>query len=308
VCKIAMVPKVTDRNRSDVWVFAQLLGELISQGNTDGLGYSAFDKQGRIFGEKWLINKTAFKDLTQIPGINSNKLENIYQWFGQEVIRDEAQAIILHTRAATCARGIANVHPFVDNPLDPKVALIHNGMIYNDRKFKKKYSTCDSEVLVPLYAENKVAASLSNLNEFTAKLEGWFTVLALSTDKDERMVIDAFSDNGRLGSYYIEELETRVYSSYASDVLRIATALGFHATDEQNMEADTAFRIDAINGEVLEKIKIKANIPVNVYGGRGMWDDWEPNVTRASGNLDDADFVNRWFGAMRGLPGYKSDM
>ena len=64
-------------------------------------------------------------------------------------------------------------------------------MIYNDSSFKRKYSTCDSEVLAHLYHENKVSKSLKNLNEFTDKLQGWFTVLALTKNQDGKMVMDA---------------------------------------------------------------------------------------------------------------------
>ncbi len=98
MCKVAGVTKITDNNREDVWVFMQLLGELISQGNDDGLGYAAFDKGGNIFGEKWLINKTAFKDLSQIKKMNAEKMKNIYTFFGDTVLRDQAQAIILRQR------------------------------------------------------------------------------------------------------------------------------------------------------------------------------------------------------------------
>lgn len=299
MCKVAGVTKITDENRNDVWIFMQLLGELISQGNDDGLGYAAFDKSGNIFGEKWLINKTAFKDLSQIKGINATKMDRIYAFFGKEVLRDEAQAIILHTRAATCGKGIENTHPFINDVDAPTVAIIHNGMIYNEEKFKRKYSTCDSEVLAHLYCENKVGSALEKLNEFADKLQGWFTVLNLSKDDSGKMVMDAYSDSGRLGSYFITELNTRIYSTYADDVARVAHSLGLTAVDPLKIDKDTAFRIDVLTGEQTEHVKLKSNsIPVT-YSTGPFWEDWGPGVTVMEGNLSDDDFKARWFAGGR---------
>lgn len=299
MCKVAGVTKITDKNRNDVWVFMQLLGQLISAGNNDGLGYAAFDKDNNLFGERWLINESAFKDLTKIPNMDSEKMARVYNHFGV-VDKDSAQAIIMHTRAATCGRGILNTHPFVDNLEKPTVALIHNGMIYNEKKFPRNYSTCDSEVLAPLYATNKVGEDLEHLNKFTPELEGWFTVLALSLGKDGKPVMDAFSDSGRLGSYYIEELETRIYSTYADDVARVAQMVGLTAVDEMKVNADNAFRLDVATGEEIAHFKFKSYIPTarsHSGGFPSMWDGWG-NVQTMHGNLDDEAFKHRWFGHM----------
>lgn len=304
MCKVAGVTKITDANRNDVWIFIQLLGELMSKGNDDGLGYAAFDKQGNIFGEKWLLNQTAFKDLTQSKGINSTKLDMIYNFFGDKVLKNEAQAIILHTRAATCAKGIKNTHPFIDNVDKPSVAIIHNGMIYNDHEFTHKYSTCDSEIIAHLYQEHKVGSDISNLNVFSPKMKGWFTVLALSKDDTGKMVMDGFSDSGRLGSYFIKELNTRIYSTYADDVYRIAKQLGFTPVDSEKMDQDTAFRIDVLTGNIMEHIKIQSAPLVTVDISNHMWDEWD-SVVAMEGNLSDAEFRNKWFssGGWRGHHG-----
>ncbi len=294
MCKVAGVTNITDENRSDVWVFMMLLAELISNGNDDGLGYAAFDKAGNVFGEKWLINKTAFKDLTQIKNMNSEKISRIYSFFGDKVSRDEAQAIILHTRAATCGKGIKNTHPFVNDEDKPEIAIIHNGMIYNESIFPRKYSTCDSEVLAHLYEDNKVHSNLDKLNDFTGKLMGWFTVLALSKDDKGKMIMDAFSDSGRLGSFFIKELNTRIYSTYAEDVAKIAKSLGLTAIDEEKIAADTAFRIDVLTGEQIAFTKIKTSVPMSSSYLGDEWAGW-PSVTVMEGNLDDKEFANRFF-------------
>ena len=301
MCKVFAVAKVTDTNRDDVWAFAQLMGELMTWGNSDGLGYAAFDKDGKIFGEKWLINQTAFKDLTAIKGINANKIDKIYNYFGDTVKRDEAQAIIMHTRAATCGKGIINTHPFVNDIDNPTVAIIHNGMIYNDSKFEKKYSTCDSEVIAHLYHDNKVNENLTNLNEFSTKMQGWYTVLALTKDAEGKMIMDAFSDTGRLGSYFIKELDTRIYSTMAEDVFKVAKTLGLTPVDFQKMNADEAIRIDVASGEQTGHLKFKSSPAVSQSS---YWEGWE-NVVALEGNLDDEEFRNRWFGM--GIRGHHHD-
>lgn len=303
MCKVAGVTKVTDKNRNDVWVFMQLLGELMSPGNDDGLGYAAITSKGKIFGERWLINQTAFKDLTQIKGINAAKLEKIYAYFGDKVARDDAQAIILHTRAATCGKGIENTHPFIDDQDDPNVAIIHNGMIYNHMDFSKKYSTCDSEVIAHLYKEAKMNTDLSKLNDFSKKMEGWYTVLALTNDNTGKMVMDAFSDSGRLGSYFIPELDTRVWSTQADDVMRVAKTLGLSAIQPLQIKEDTAFRLDVLTGEQIAFTKFETKPRVG-YGIDSGWEGWA-NVTTMDGNLDDKAFVARWFGNRSG--GFSGD-
>ncbi len=293
MCKIASATKVTDENRSMVWVFLQLLGELMSQGNDDGLGYAAFDKAGNVFGEKWLINKTAFKDLSQLRKINAAKMANIYSFFGDKVLKDEAQAIILHTRAATCGKSIENTHPFVNDEENPEIAIIHNGMIYNEARFTRKYSSCDSEVLAHLYAEHKVPSQLKNLNSFTDQLQGWFTMLALSKDNSGRMVMDAVSDSGRLGSFFIKELDTRIYSTYSEDIRRVANSLGLTAIDEQKIDPNTAFRIDVSTGEQIEFVKFKV-APTSNNWSEADWCGWG-GVEVMEGNLSDEEFRKKWF-------------
>lgn len=303
MCKVAAIAGITDKNRGDVWVFAQILGQSMSLGNSDGLGYAAFDKDGKLFGERWLFNDTAFGDLTQIKGLDSQKMGKIYSHFGK-VDKDSAQGIVLHTRAATCEKGIVNTHPFVDSLEAPTVAIIHNGMIYNEEKFPRTYSTCDSEVLAPLYADHLVGHDLKNLNKFTPELEGWYTVLALAKDQDDKMIMDAFTDSGRLGSFYIKELETRVWSTYAVDVQQVAKSLGLTAIDEMKMDRDTAIRIDVLTGDIVDDIKLETSGTINVRVLPNMWEGWQ-NVEVMEGNLDDEEFRNRWFKKV--LPGYRGD-
>lgn len=298
MCKVSGVVGITDKNRSDIWVFMELLGQMMSPGNNSGLGYAAIGKDGKIFGEKWIINESAFKDLTKVPGITSEKMSKVYGFFGDKVDRDSAEAIILHTRAATQGSiAVKNTHPFIDDETNPSVAIIHNGWVHNFKDFTRKYSECDSEVLAHLYAENNVKEDLGNINKFTSGIDGWFTVLSLGTDNEGKMIMDAYTDNGRLGSYFIKELDTRIYSSDGDDVQRIAKALGLTPINYQKMTAYTGFRINVKTGEQISHVKLTemAPVPARVIQ-QAFWDEWDrPNIVTMDGNLDDQKFLNKYF-------------
>lgn len=254
MCKVSAISKVNDKMRDDAWVFMMMLGELMSSGNNDGLGYAAFDKSGNIFGEKWLNNKDAFKDLSlEVPNLNANKMDKIYSYFGDKVLKNEMQAMVLHTRAATCGRGIQNTHPFINREEKPSVAIIHNGVIGNHETLTKKFSTCDSEVIVHLYDEYNVHKDLNRISQVTSRLRGWYTVLALSKDENGTMFIDAFTDSNRLSSFYVKELDTRVYSTMPADILKVAEYLGMKCSEGRTMKPNTAQRINALTGEVMER-------------------------------------------------------
>lgn len=292
MCKVAGVTKVNDKNRDEVWMFMMMLSELMTPGNSDGLGYAAFNKEGKIFGEKWLNNKMAFMDISKIEtDITAERMANIYSYFGDKVTRDDAQAIILHTRAATCGKGIKNTHPFINDEENPEVAIIHNGVIGNHYDLEKKYSTCDSEVIAHLYDKHGVKAGLSKIDEVTQRLWGWYTVLALSKDTNGRMYMDAFTDSPRLSSYFIPELDTRVYSTYADDIETVAKLFGFTLKDGKTMKPNTSQRIDVLTGDVVERHKckeMKAPPKTSEYSGAG-------EVVWMEGDFSDDDFVKAFF-------------
>jgi len=283
MCKISAIAKVNDANRDNCWAMMIALGDIMSRTQRDGLGYAAFDKSGNLFGERWLENKLAFTDFSVNKKLTPARIEKIYNFFGEKVVRDEAQAIILHARMATCGRGIANTHPFVDNIEKPRTAIIHNGIIANDDEHEKKFSTCDSEVLVHLYEKYKVSEVLENIKKVTAELIGWYTVLNLSKDGGGKMVMDIYTDAPRLNSYYVKELDTRVYSTAAYDIEEAASILGFTISDLQRVRANRAYRIDVLTGEILEQTGTIGDVETEVLQIEG-------NIVRAEGNADDETF------------------
>ncbi len=273
MCKVMGIAKINDSNRDNCWAMAIALGDIMSRTQRDGLGYAAFDKSGRIFGERWLENKLAFTDFSVNSKLTPAKIEKVYNFFGEAVLRQEAQAIILHGRMATCGRGLVNTHPFIDNLDKPNTAIIHNGIIANDDEHEKKFSTCDSEVLVHLYEKFRVAEKLDNIKKLAAELIGWFTVLNLTTEPEGRMVMDIYTDAPRLNSYFVKELDTRVYSTSAMDIEEAAEILGFTISDRQTVKSNLAYRIDVLTGEVIEETKIIGHVEKNILLIEGTADD-----------------------------------
>lgn len=287
MCKIAGVAKLTDKNRDNAWAMLIAIGDIMSRSQRDGLGYAAFDKSGNLFGERWLENKLAFTDFSVNSKMTPAKIEKNYNFFGEKVLRQEAQAIILHTRMATCGRGIKNTHPFVDNLEKPHTAIIHNGIIANDEELEKKFSTCDSEVLVHLYEKHKVSENLENIKKVAAELIGWFTVLNLTTGPKGEMFMDIYTDAPRLVSYFVKELDTRVYSTSGMDIEEAASILEFTISDRQVIKSNMAYRIDVLTGEMIQETKTVGKIEMSP-------DDIETNIVVAEGTADDMNFRNHF--------------
>lgn len=287
MCKVAGVAGITDKNRDDVWLMMIALGDLMSRGNNDGIGYAAFDRNNNIFGERWLKNNTWFTDLSRDKRIRKELLNNIYNFFGDRVDRENVKSIILHTRASTNTISMENTHPFVDDIDNPTAALIHNGIIHNDEMFKKKYSTCDSEVILTEYLKAEAFQNATKISNFTKKLEGWYTCMVLAKDADEKPIIDVFTDNGRLASFWIPKLKVRIYASESADIVRAAATLGIKVEKMQRMEPNTFMRINADTGEVFQEGELENR----KRGGR---------VVHASGSLDDPDFIKNFLSGKGG--------
>lgn len=286
MCKIAGIAKVNDENRDNVWAMMICIGDIMSRSQRDGLGYAAFDKSGNLFGERWLENKLAFTDFSFNNKMTPSKIEKVYNFFGDKVIRAEAQAIIFHTRMATCGRGLVNTHPFIDNLEKPRTAIIHNGIIANDDEHEKKFSTCDSEVLVHLYEKFKVSEKLDNIKKVASELIGWFTVMNLTTDPAGRMIMDIYTDAPRLTSYFVKELDTRIYATSGMDIEEAAEILGFAISDREMIKANTAYRFDVLTGALIEETK--------TIGRSEDFEEIEGNIVKVEGNADDEKFKYHW--------------
>lgn len=270
MCKVAAVMKVNEHNRKKVWNFMKKLGEEMTHHNNDGLGYASVDTKDKIFGEKWLDNKTAFgkSNSKSIVPIGSFS----YDSFG-EVNRNDSKSIILHTRMATCGVSIDNTHPFVDNLENPTKALIHNGVIYNHSSFDKKYSTCDSEAILTSYTDEQVEGDAENIKHVFEALEGWYVVFNYVTING-RVYLDLFlNTDRRLVSAYVEELQTKVFSTSQWDIKAACEFFGYTFKNVTQYSSDNFWRFNVNTGEPIQKIEINIGTKEDPYSyNKEYWD------------------------------------
>ena len=52
MCRLLIIPYLDPKKKKLNWQFISEMAELMSVGNTDGLGYTAIDKKGNMFGER----------------------------------------------------------------------------------------------------------------------------------------------------------------------------------------------------------------------------------------------------------------
>lgn len=253
MCKVFMMSGVRKENVANAWKFIQTIAKPMSDYNKDGLGYAAMTASGDMFGERWLVNSDAFKNVS-----SDKKLFNMFtalsgdvttgesNSFG-EIKRDEMVAITMHTRMATSPKGMMNTHPFVDEG----VSLIHNGVIRNEEDFNLKLSTCDSESILRAYLEEDVKSDPANIQKAADRLRGYYACGVL-TNTDQGPILDVFRSSGaRLHAAYVEELGTFVISTDDDDIKKTCKELNFTMGSVFKVLDEKFIRIDAVTGREL---------------------------------------------------------
>jgi hypothetical protein len=258
--------------------FAKTIGELMSVANRDGLGYAAVDKDGNLFGERWLRNQ----DFYRLSSKRAAKIEKMfekalksgitnqvteYTKFG-EVKRENTVAMILHTRMATSARGMNNTHPFVYED----TALIHNGVISNEKEFDLKVSTCDSEAILQSYLKNKVGESPTAVQVMAKELVGYYACGVFSRDSEGIRILDVFAgNNSDLNMTYIHELDTWVFASLKLHLEEACKKLGWTHEEIAEVHNGKIIRCNPITGETIL-------IEDFIVGDRTRWiNNWPQN-------------------------------
>jgi hypothetical protein len=241
-----IITNITNETRHKATKFIKEMGEKMSIGNTDGLGYAALDTEGNLFGERWFSNKNAFKRLKESPFGNVVTIKNTgYNAFGSLNL-EGVSSMLLHTRFATCEKSLQNVHPFVKDDM----ALIHNGIIRNPKVYEPTISTCDSEALLNGYLEYNLVDNPEDIEEMVKPLEGYWAT-ALYAKLNGKYILDIFKFGASLDVMYIHDLESWVFTTNGYDMESICDKLGFKYTDKGEVLSNVHIRIDPKTGEVL---------------------------------------------------------
>lgn len=298
MCKVMIIPKINEKHKTKTVEFIKEMGKEISRANTDGLGYAAIDKDGSLFGERWLKNYQAF-DNKKVKHFEkfSKAIEDFnggetYNSFGDDPSLNKATAVTLHTRFATSAKGMANTHPFFDPEFD--TSLIHNGVINNDNDFKKKLSTCDSEAILTNYLDCGVNQDPSLIQNVADALRGYYACGIFSRDNDGARILDVFKGNH--ASLYLQrvpELDIDVFCTSDVDVRDVCRKMGLEVTDAFKIKEGRLMRF--IGGELIGITDF--TVPAATYGTshRGSHSATQTNTgkTGKESNIIDASIAGQ---------------
>lgn len=263
MCKILIVPKITNETRKNALAFMERMKPLMSQGNDDGLGYAAVDSTGALFGQRWHKNAASYRKVAEdkVSPLLGELAETRY-FFNTEggvnsfgsVNLEDMTALTMHTRMATSGRVFENTHPF--HYPDADTSLIHNGVIDNVSEFKFKVSSCDSESILISYLEAQVGLGVqAHIQAMAEKLKGYYACGVFSRDGEGNRVLDVFKDGtANLYATYIQELDTNVFCTSKDNIVEACINLGFTHSDIYSIRGGAAFRFNAA-GEPIETVK-----------------------------------------------------
>lgn len=283
MCKVAIIPAI--KHPSKTAKFIEVLAKEISVGNTDGLGYAAVTDSGDLFGERWLVNSTAFHN--RIPekykmfsgvstsGVGSEPPANYNNFGVPGKTLEDAKAITLHTRFATSSKGFQNTHPFVDGD----TSLIHNGVISNVEDFNFKLSSCDSEAILISYLKHGMNMDVSKAASVAADLTGYYVAALFSIDAAGNRVLDIMKGNNEaFYCVWVNELETYVFCSSEVNVQSACKELGYTYLPAIKFKDGLAMRLCPFTGELLGTAEFSPNSRYKTTPATtesyNSWRDW----------------------------------
>ena len=280
MCKVLMIAGIKRQHQDKVKKLSQEFLKAASEHDDDGFGYAAITRGGGIYGEKWLRKEDVFQLHAQPKAPIGNEMvkdllgeaskplvdaptDKVYDSFGvtrtKEVLHDTV-AIIVHARKKTNgAKSIENCHPFYAPESDPNpaTALIHNGTIMNHASLTKKTSTCDSEVILHEYLNEAMSYNPWAMPKLAKTLIGQYTVGVLTsaqTESGPQPVLDIFKSARELHCAYVKEIETYVFCTLPSMLMKSVIAAGMTAVGLSEVRDGYLIRLDAITGKRLEDI------------------------------------------------------
>jgi len=278
MCKVFGVAGVNEKNRGTIIQIMKDITPDMTRNEDDGLGYAAIDAMGNVFGEKWLDPEKAWKKgkrrrqpasqvITKLDAPILSELHDAvdtpselnspptYDKFGTGELKN-AVAFILHSRLSTGGANsvkIENVHPFVKEG----TALIHNGIVYNEEKFTKTISSCDSEILLNQYLDYNVNLDSRRLSDAMFDVDAYFACLVLSNTilETEEVVpiLDIYQNGANLRVIHVHDLGATFYLTSAIDLIDICKEKGWTTSHYFSVKEDVLIRLNAITGKVMEK-------------------------------------------------------
>lgn len=246
MCKVMIITNITDETRSKALTFIKEMGEKISVGNNDGLGYAAIDSNDNLFAERWFKNSNAFKKPIDSPFLSAVSFKPIEYNSHGFVNLNEVVAMTLHTRMATCEKSLRNTHPFIKDD----ISLIHNGVIRNPEVYKPTISTCDSESLLNGYIQHDMSENPGNIEAMVAPLEGYWVGAAFAK-QDGKYILDIFKHSASLHAVFVYDLNTWVLSTNAHDIEAVCSKLGFKCSESGEVNNNVLIRLDPSTGQVI---------------------------------------------------------
>lgn len=330
MCRLLMMSGIT--NTESAVEFMRLARDPMSVGNNMGIGYTATKSNGDFFTERWHRNEQFFNREVVMTQDIIDKLEPFknrlpplsvnYSLQGDMEFSD-ITSVTMHTRYATCGREFMNTHPFVDG----EFSLVHNGIISNAEELKlNKLSTCDSEAALQSYINLGVNLDPSKAQEWIDTLEGYWAFGIFSRDANGKKVLDIVRNSASLYTTTVEGLGI-VLATTPEIITSTADKLGLKMSDRpQMMASNKLFRLDAVTGNVIEKLELKdsklntrrtsyyGQDYANIFGTNGTTPSASYTDTRSGGwsgnssTKEDYSTKKASSGSVISMPAYKGKM
>ena len=273
MCKVLLMTGIKDSDNA--LEFMKAAAPEMSNGNTDGIGYSAINSKNQLFMEKWHRNHKFLRTDTIITPAVIEELKAPLEVVGKyfqvpevkvdymsygEIDRSDLRTVTMHTRFATCGKSMENTHPFVDK----ETSLVHNGIISNSYALaNNKISTCDSESALQMYLTKEVSnvATKSVYEEFLGSLTGYWAFGILAKSQDGTYMLDVIKGGAQLYFAYIPEMgdeNTVVFATNEAIIKSACKTCGFNIPKIENLVDNSLFRYNALTGTLVATEKFKS--------------------------------------------------
>lgn len=174
MCKLFAIVDI--QNEDNAIEFSDKAVKPLTLSDNDGLGLVMMGDNG-LGVERWL-KPSDFPNTNEVPPELVKYAALLPGGYNMEgnISQTGIYCLGIHSRKATSAKNLENVHPFIRE----EIALIHNGIISNHELFAKEVSTCDSEALLSLYLEHGVKDDLAKIQAVSDAVRGWFAFMVFN--------------------------------------------------------------------------------------------------------------------------------